>query len=63
MSIERPVVRIHGLYMTPLSWDNRSAPGVEELSGPVHLTVGRSGGEEVADHSLEHARGSATVEA
>jgi hypothetical protein len=45
------VVLIHGLWMTPLSWEK----WVERFAGRSHFLVGEPGWEEVADYALDWA--------
>jgi alpha-beta hydrolase superfamily lysophospholipase len=62
----RTIVLIHGLFVTPLSWEHRIqrysagghdaiAPAFKEFPGRPHFTLGVDGWEEVADDALHWA--------
>ena len=69
MADNPPIVLIHGLWMTPRSWEHwvprysarghevlaPAWPGLEfkEFPGRSHFTIGQDGWEEVADYALD----------
>ncbi|MET7465453.1 hypothetical protein [Nonomuraea sp. NPDC005501] len=48
MTTKAPIMLIHGLWVTPPSW--------ERFAGRSHLLIAEDGWQDVADHALDWVR-------